>query len=179
MRKRLFRAPSPAMVVASLALFVALGRTSYAAGNAILSSPSKAQIIKIVNGVAPSLKVGGLATLKSGQSESGMFSGGGGDLTGDWIGVSIDYPRPLAAPIADNHIIDVSGSSATYCPGKGHAAPGYLCFYNEIESSVDPGNDFYSTDGEVLGKRGIVAYWQVHADSPHPYIGGSWTVTAP
>ena len=164
------------MVVALIALFVALGGTGYAARNAILSSPSKAQIIKIVRGVAPSLKVGGLATLPSGHSESGVF-GGAGSVSSYYIGVSITYPRPLAAPIADKHIIDVHGTSATHCPGAGRAAPGYLCFYNTIESSVNTNSDFYTTDSEGMGKLGVVAYWDTNADSA--YIGGSWTVTAP
>jgi len=169
---RKLKMPSPAMVVSLIALFVALGGTGYAARNAILSSPAKAQIVKIVNNTVTK-------PLPSGHSESGNFGGGGGDTTDDWIGLSITYPRPLAHPISDKHIVDVSGSSAPHCAGKGHAAPGYLCFYDSIQSGVDPGTDFYSTDSDALGKLGVVGYWKVNSDGAHPYIGGSWTVTAP
>ena len=177
---RRFRMPSPAMAVAVIALFVALGGTGYAAGNAILSSPSKAQIIKIVKGVAPTLNVAGLAPLPSGKSESGLFGGGGADTSKDWIGVAINYPRPLAAAITDAHIIDVRGGSDTHCAGAGKADPGYLCLYNE-DTDATTGTNFYSDEGTLFpaaqGKFGVVLYWVVGGTGG--YVGGSWTVTAP
>src|SRR3974377_1059349 len=103
---RLLKAPTPALVVALIALFVALGGTGYAARSAILSSPTKAQIIKIVKEVAPKLKVAGLAPLPSGKTEWGLFTGGGSNA--GWIGLSITYPRPLAAPISDSNIVETA-----------------------------------------------------------------------
>ena len=177
---RRFRAPSPAMVVALIALFVALGGTGYAARNVILSSPSKAQIIKIVKGVAPKLSVksaAGLSTLPSGKSESGMFSG---SQNSGWIGLAINYPRPLPAAINDANIIDVAGTSATHCPGAGKADPGYLCLYDNDQSGLTGTTAFYSSDGYIFpasqGKLGVVLYWVVTGAG---YVGGSWTVTAP
>ena len=183
---RRFTAPSPAMVVALIALFVALGGTGYAARDAILSTPTKAQIIKIVKRVAPTLDVKGataLTPLPSGKSESGLFAAGSSPSTSGNLGLSITYPRPLAGPIADSNIIDVQGkgSTAPHCSGPGHADPGYLCLYDYDVSSVDA-TAFYSNDGEIfpvsLGKYGVDLYWEV-TDSGFPYVGGSWTVTAP
>lgn len=179
---RRFKTPSPAMVVASIALFIALGGTGYAARNLVLSSPSKAQIIKIVKGVAPTLKVGGLATLQSGKTETGLFTGGGSYNSGGWIGLTITYPRPLPAPIKDSHIVDVQypANSAPHCPGAGHAAPGYLCLYDVDVSSVGS-TDFYSSDGDnfpaSMGKLGVMLYWETTGAGA--YVGGSWAVTAP
>ena len=181
MRNRLFKAPSPALVISLIALFVALGGTGYAAGTAMLSGPSKVQIIKIVKGVAPTLSVksaAGLSTLPSGQSESGMFATAGNGEGN--IGLTINYPRPLSAAIADAHIIDVRGVSDTHCAGAGKADPGYLCLYNE-DTDATTGTNFYSNDGNIFpvgqGKLGVVLYWSVggnggyrprHADLRHP-----------
>ncbi|HUZ14722.1 MAG TPA: hypothetical protein VMU72_00915 [Gaiellaceae bacterium] len=182
---RRLKAPSPAMVVALIALFVALGGTGYAARNIILSSPSKAQIIKIVKGVAPTLSVKSAAAatrLPSGKTETGLFTGGGSYNTHGWIGLTIMYPRPLAAPIRDSHIIDVQSpaNSATHCSGAGHAARGYLCLYNvDVQDVGAP--YFYSSDGDnfpaSMGKYGVMLYWETTADDA--YVGGSWAVTAP
>jgi hypothetical protein len=164
------------MVVALVALFVALGGTGYAAGTALLTS--KPEIIKIVKSVAPSLKVGGLTPLKSGQSESGTFSGSA-SASGDWLAVTVDYPHPLKTQIPDNHVIEVTSASGTHCAGAGHADPGYFCFYNTISAGVSPLDDVYSgaNETDVNGKLGLIAYWQ--ATGTHPYVGGTWTVTAP
>ena len=182
---RRLRAPSPAMVVALIALFVALGGTGYAARNAVLSSPTKAQIIKIVKGVAPTLSVksaAGATTLPSKKTESGLFAGGSSYNGNGWIGLTIMYPRPLAAAIANDHIIDVQSpsTSATHCSGVGHADPGYLCLYNQDVQNVGS-TDFHSSDGDdfpvSMGKFGVNLYWQATAAAA--YVGGSWTVTAP
>ena len=182
MRNRLFKAPSPALVISLIALFVALGGTGYAASNGAFRSPSKAQIIKIVKGVAPTLSVksaAGLSTLPSGHTESGMFATAG-DGFGN-IGLTIDYPRPLSAAIADANIIDVHGGGATHCPGAGQADPGYLCLYNNNYDGLTGDTSFYSNDPGLFpadqGKLGVVLYWAVHNGGG--YVGGSWTVAAP
>jgi hypothetical protein len=161
---RRFQAPSPALVISLAALFVALGGTGYAAGR--LS--------------AHSTRNGG--TLPSGHSESGIFGTGDGSAVDDtgYIGLSINYPQPLAKPIADAHIIDVHGKSGPHCPGAGRAARGYLCLYNEDYSALI-NSVFYSNDGKEFpasgGKLGVLLYWSVDAGSA--YVGGEWTVTAP
>ena len=182
---RRFKAPSPAMVVALLALFVALGGTGYAARGAILSSPSKVQIIKIVKGVAPTLSVKSAASatpLPSGKSESGLFAGAEG-ASGVWLGLTVVYPRPLKTPIADANIIDVRApaSTAPHCPGPGKADRGYLCLYDTDYSNAGGSGEFQSDDGSYFpksyGKFGVELYWVT--SGPDAYVGGSWTVTAP
>ncbi len=123
----------------------------------------------------------GLTPLPSGQSESGLFATSDGDSSGSgYIGLTIDYPRPLATPIADANIIDVTGASATHCPGPGQANPGYLCLYDK-DTAGTTGTVFYSNDGSIFpvsaGKLGVVLYWNVGAGDA--YVGGEWTVTAP
>jgi hypothetical protein len=183
---RKLKVPSPAMVVALIALFVALGGTGYAARTAIFSSPTKAQIIRIVKRVAPTLNVksaASLSTLPSGHSESGMFATGDGTAPtagGGWIGVSISYPRPLPAAIPDANIINVAGTSAAHCPGPGHADPGFLCLYNTDKQNLGV-TYFYSDDGSrfpaKMGTLGVMLYWYVTVGPA--YAGGTWTVTAP
>jgi hypothetical protein len=171
------------MVVALIALFVALGGTGYAARDAILSSPSKAQIIKIVKGLAPSLKVAGLAPLPSGKTESGIFAAGGTYSTAGWIGLTITYPRPLTAAIPDDHVIVVYGAGVTaaHCSGPGHAAAGYLCVYNSDESGLNTPAEVYSDDNSdfppAMARFGVNLYWTTN--SVNAYAGGSWAVTAP
>ena len=162
MRNRLFKAPSPAMTVALLALFLVLGGTSYAAGNSLLAARNS-------------------ATLPSGTSESGIFGAGDGNSSGlGYIGIGITYPQPLAKAIPTAHVIDVHGKSGAHCPGAGHAARGYLCLYNRDFSGLGA-KAVYSNDGQYFpasgGKVGVLLYWQV--DTGAAYVGGEWTVTAP
>ena len=179
---RRFKAPSPAMVVALLALFVALGGSGYAARSVTQSSPTTAQIIAIVRSVAPTLKVAGFAPLLSKHTESGMFAGADGYSNSDgYVAAWINYPRPLPAPIADSNIIDVHGTSALHCPGPGHAAPGYLCLYNTDQAFLSGSPTFFSDDGQAfpasMGTQGVVLYWWVTAGDA--FVGGTWAVTAP
>lgn len=131
---------------------------------------------------ARAAQANGLSVLPSGQSESGIFSAGGANSSGagGWLGYGLTYPRPLASPIPDSHIIDVqSGTSALHCPGFGRADPGYLCLYDTINYGVDPAY-MYSTDSGDLQQSpsiGVVIYWPVTLADP--YAGGEWTVTAP
>ena len=185
MRKRWLNAPSPALVISLIALFVALGGTGYAAGKSMFSTPSNAAIAKVVKSLAPTLSVksaAGISTLPAGKSESGLFAGGAAGA-GGWVGLTITYPRPLSAPIADAKIIDVQGpkTSATHCPGAGHADPGYLCLYDGDVHGADADRQFQSDDGSYFpksdGKFGAELYWVTTEQVV--YVGGSWTVTAP
>ncbi|HEX8959781.1 MAG TPA: hypothetical protein VF770_08155 [Solirubrobacterales bacterium] len=124
-----------------------------------------------------------LTPLPSGQSESGMFSAGGANSAGagGWIGAGITYARPLSTPIKDEHIIDAEGAGPVpHCSGPGHADPGYLCLYDEINSGVEAG---YGYSGSEFGASfsspsvGAVLYWPVTGSTP--YSGGEYTVTAP
>lgn len=203
MKKRFaVRAPSPSMAVALMALFVALGGTSYAAATLAKNSVGTKQLKngavttkKIKNHAVTASKINatglsvpnaahansadGLTTLPSGHSESGVFATADGDSGGfGYIGLTITYARPLAAAISPSNIIDVHGASGTHCSGIGHADPGYLCLY-DTDTTGTTGTVFYSNTGPDTGAGtlGVVLYWTVGAGEA--YTGGSWTVTAP
>jgi hypothetical protein len=132
---------------------------------------------------APGQNLTAQTTLPSGQSESGAFSAGGGfDPTSGgegYLGAGITYVQPLAKAIPDENIIDVKGTSAPHCPGRGKADPNYLCLYNTISFNVEEGYG-YSSDAEVgplTPSPGVVLYW--YTTGRDPYVGGIYTVTAP
>lgn len=126
----------------------------------------------------------GLTVLPSGQSESGIFSAGGANPSWSssppsYIGYGLTYPRPLASPIPNNHIIDVQSGTATHCSGFGHADPGYLCLYDTVVNDVDGGYGYSNSPSELQQSPsiGVILYWRTSGvDS---YVGGEWTVTAP
>ncbi len=132
----------------------------------------------------PSSYYASRAVLPSGQSESGMFGAGSGaenvTTTQGWIADAITYPRPLGAKISDSNVIEVNGvGPVTHCPGPGHAAPGFLCFYDAIKSSIGQASVWSDDSGTgwPTPSIGMVMYWQPTALDA--YVGGEWTVTAP
>lgn len=165
--------PSPAMAVALIALVVAMGGTAVA-GKQVKES-TLAAVPKATN----------LTTAESGQTMSGVFSGGAGGgaigVDNGYIGVGITYPKPLATAIDAAHIRDIQDDNYTAkCPGEGKAAKGFLCLYNTIVNGVDLGYG-YSDKGytTVNGKSvGAILYWYVN-DNEEPYVGGTWTLKAP
>lgn len=199
MGKSLLRRPSAALVVSLVALFIALGGSAYAAFKLPANSVGTRQIrssavttSKIKNHAVTASKINashltvrtarsanGLTTLPSGKSESGVFATADGDSAGGgYIGLTITYPRALAAPIAEGNIIDVQAASGPHCPGVGQADRGYLCLY-DTDTTGTTGPVFYSDTGpdSGVGTLGVVLYWTVGAGDA--YVGGSWTVTAP
>jgi hypothetical protein len=124
----------------------------------------------------------GLAPLASGETQSGAFSAASGSSAGveGYLGFSVNYPRPLAAPILDANIIDTEVSpDPVKCPGAGQAAPGYLCLYFYDHNSVDfvYGWSEGGPYGELPDSVGVGMYAQI--DGAQPYVDGIWTVTAP
>jgi len=130
-------------------------------------------------------------TLPSGQSESGTFA-----AAGPWafakecepkvfcfgfIGTGITYVQPLASPIPEENVIDVTKKSAPHCPGLGKAERGYLCLYDWDQADVE-GTVFYSgiekEEHFSTPYPGAVLYWTVKEEG-EPYVGGEYTVTAP
>ena len=127
--------PSPALVISLVALFVALGGTSYAAitrlpANSVGTKQIKNSAVTAAKlnakALAQYLKYGG--TLPSGKTEVGAWGFGSDSTEADPL---FSFPVPLAAAIAFGHAIFVSGASATHCSGVGHADPGYLCVYDD------------------------------------------------
>jgi hypothetical protein len=123
-----------------------------------------------------------LTPLPSGQTQSGAFSAAGANSTGagGWIAFEINYPRPLATPIADANIIDTAfAADLAHCPGPGQAAPGYLCLYPSARNGV--GKAYGYSDNapytDLPYSVGIGLYDPVTGSQP--YYNGVWTVTAP
>jgi hypothetical protein len=121
-----------------------------------------------------------LGTLPAGQSESGLYAAGG-DASGGYLAVAINFTIPLSQGIAQNHVYDVSYEGASgHCPGAGHAAPGWLCLYGQVgDYQVEWVDDAYTSPAYNLGSPdpGVIIYWDT--TGTEPYVGGSWTVTAP
>ncbi|MEO8106712.1 MAG: hypothetical protein ABI720_05280 [Actinomycetes bacterium] len=185
MKSILQHRPSPAMVVAVIALVVAMGGTAVA-GSLINGADIKKNTVTGKQVKEPSLgavpKAKNLTPIKSGQSMSGTFGAGGANSTGagGFLGTSITYARPLATPIPNEQVKDIRKDTNTNkCKGPGKAAPGFLCLYNEQYNNVDHGYA-YSDERylQVNGKSvGVILFWDVLGDAP--YVGGTWTVTAP
>ncbi|MFZ1154394.1 MAG: hypothetical protein WAN93_05760 [Solirubrobacteraceae bacterium] len=122
--------------------------------------------------------------LPSGHSESGAFSAAAGYDAGvggkefGWLGAGITYVQPLAAPIAETNIVDVTAGTATHCPGVGHADPGYLCLYDSVRFDVEPAYGYSNNTQFSTPSPGVVLYWPVTA-AGEAYAGGEYTVTAP
>ena len=127
-------------------------------------------------------KANSLSRLPSGKSQSGAFSAAGANSTGSggWIAFEINYPRPLATPIDEGHIIDTGyAADPTHCPGPGHAARGYLCLYPDARSGVGEAYGYSSGSpyADLANSVGVGLYVPVTGDAP--YYNGVWTVTAP
>lgn len=187
--------PSPALVISLIALFVALGGTSYAAINALPKNSVGTKQLK--NGAVTGAKlnaavlknylhVGG--TLPSGKTEVGDWGftnvSAGADLAGSAGRPVLTFPIPLAAGLDENHTIYVSGSSATHCSGAGSADPGYLCVYennNDNANAPDNGNIFNPELAEGPGGTGKYG-WSIflHTTSTGSWwVSGTYAVTAP
>jgi hypothetical protein len=184
--------PSPALVISLIALFVALGGTSYAAialkipKNSVGTAQLKNGAVtapKLNSAVLKSyLKAGG--TLPSGATETGQWGGGG--FAGADGGGGTDYAIssfaiPLAYAISGSHAIYVSGSSATHCSGAGHADAGYLCVYgDDVEGAIPTSNNIYNpvTAGTGAAATGFGIVLQASSVGAWT-ISGTYTVTAP
>jgi hypothetical protein len=195
------RRVSYANVAATLALFFALGGTAIAAHHYLLSStkqirPSVLRRLRGASGRAGPTGAAGSTgstgatgatgadlttqtTLPSGESESGVYAGDSGDMSGrDFIAIDIDFTQPLAAPLETSKIIaTASAGNGSTCTGPGHAAAGYLCLYSLVASDATP----YAAAGADLDMPspdpGEIYFFEVTGAGN--YVEGTWTVTAP
>jgi len=194
MRRRL-RAPSPALVISLIALFVALGGTSYAAITLPKNSVGTKQIknnavtaSKIKNGTVPNAtKLGGVAAasytagavLPSGQTMTGSWGDYEAPNNGSEFFSVTSFPHPLPAALDGAHVIYVSGSSATHCSGPGQADAGYLCVYQLAAQNASPGIGVQKiTAGPGASVNGFVVVVTPSA-AGSSYLTGTWAVTAP
>ena len=190
--------PSPALVVSLIALFVALGGTSYAAVTAVpANSVGTAQLKngavttpKIANGAVTAAKIAGGAayakyggTLPAGRTETGVWSfGTTADVTSGTNGrPGFSFPFPRAAAVAVGKAIYVTGASATHCSGVGHADSGYLCVYQKLISNATTPTSASIFNPETgatstASQRGFGLYL-VAAGVGDWYATGTWAMT--
>jgi hypothetical protein len=195
------RGPGYAGVAATLALFVALGGTAWAAHHWLLTSTKqiKPSVLRKLRGAtgppgAPGSTGPGGSTgatgstganltaetiLPSGASESGVVGGNADGTNPDFIVGQIQYTEPLASPISSSKIIWVTSITPNAnCPGPGHAAAGYLCLY---DLGGDSEESYYAPAGADFNlpspDPGTFVLWQSSGNDA--YVFATWTVTAP
>jgi hypothetical protein len=116
------------------------------------------------------------ATLQSGQTEHGVFAGGGG--SSDYINIPIQFDPLLPADLDTGHTILVTGATATHCPGTGQADPGYFCLYEKSKGNatfLNFGNPVAATQG--ASKEGENVFYTTSGNLA--YVYGEWAFTAP
>ena len=158
--------PSPSMVVATVALFVALGGGSYAAVKLGTESAKPA------------------GTLKSGKTLKGLYRVS--DFEGSanqqqFADSTVTYQQPLkTAP--ELHFISAGSAGVLECPGspqKPRALPGHLCVYENNGGQLDP-TDVAFLAGDTRDKLGFSLAALSAANQGGFYFSeGTWAVTAP
>jgi hypothetical protein len=176
---------SPALVISLIALFVALGGTSYAA---ITSLPvNSVGTPQLKNGAVTAPKLAYGQTLPSGKTETGEWGVGnyGDAASGGSSGfATATFQVPLKSALNGSHVIYVPGGVATHCPGAGHADAGYLCVYQGDLFDAQLPNSGNIFNPEITGgpPGAGVHGWAIalHANAPGLWFaGGSFAVTAP
>jgi hypothetical protein len=185
--------PGLAWVIALIALFLAMGGTSYAAVTSLAANSVGTKQLKNGAVTAKKLNASALAgylkqgaTLPSGKTEVGDWGSGayaGTDGGGADARPVFTFPVPLASGIAAGHTVVVTGASATHCSGAGHADPGYLCVYevNKV-NALDPVSTAIFNP-EANGASGTGAHGfglPMGAIDPGDWsLSGTYAVTAP
>jgi hypothetical protein len=116
--------------------------------------------------------------LASGQTESGVFTAGGGSSTSGFLTVPFSFPQPLAVVLDSTHEIETVNPSTTHCPGSGHADSGYLCIYRTTTSAVTPVH-VYNPETALEGTSRFGAVLVYTISSGGAFVYGTWSVTAP
>lgn len=188
-----------ANVMATIAVFIALGGSAYAATQLQKNSVGARQLKKgSVNSAkvkdhslqTQDFKPGQLpagpqgaagqpfdanATLPSGQTLSGPWalSGTGAPSSAQ---TQIQFAPKLAAPIASSRVQFhySSGPFSPACPGPGRAVAGYFCVYENAALGM---SFIGASSVESVEARGMVISYSVTGPNASAY--GSWAVTAP
>lgn len=155
--------PSASMVVATIALFAAVGGLGYAAGSKKPSKPSTLQSGKTLKGVYR------VEAFESGVSQ------------GQFADTSITYQLPLKQAPTLNFLKETD-LPTTACPGtfeKPKAKPGNLCVYEEDRTAVDSVDNLFAF-GDGRDKLGFTVEVGSAASQGGLFqSNGSWAVTAP
>ena len=121
-----------------------------------------------------------LASLPSGQSESGTFGvRADHSLLNDKIWDTISYPVPLGESAGKTHVVFTKANvEAEHCSGPGHADKGYLCIYETVAHGVGAGSILgfeAEEEKDVTGSHGFTLQWE--ATEAEAFVSGTYTVT--
>jgi hypothetical protein len=155
-----------ANVMATVAVFIALGGASYAAiklpKNSVgakqlkagavtpakLNQASRSALVGPAGAAGPQGPAGprgadltGTQPLAPGETQTGSFSAAAGESNGTvgrFMALSVSFPRPLASPLDSKHVIYLKAAERTapHCPGVGQAEPGFFCAYAGLEDNA-------------------------------------------
>jgi len=196
-----------AHLVAYLALFFALGGTSFAAVSKLLpaNSVGTRQVInrsllgkdfkrgQLPRGAlgprgfpgpqgadgTPGTNFSVTAVLLSGQTETGIYGASANGVTR--ISDSVNFRIPLAAALDKPHVQFLAAGSAatTNCPGAGRAAGGYLCIYEKAGSNRTFVDTLDPATGTSgSGPSGFLIYFTSVITAP-AFSYGTWAATVP
>jgi hypothetical protein len=165
-----------ANVMATIAVFIALGGASYAAIKLPKNSVGTEQLKKgAVN--ATKLSKAARATLAGDADPQGKEGPRGPEAT---PGKNVTAIPPL--PSNSHRVITPKQSepSADHCPGVGQAAPGFFCAYVGYELGASSFSPFENpaTGANGTGLDGANAFVKTTAQGTGA-PGGTWAVTAP
>lgn len=126
-----------------------------------------------------------LTPLAPGETVSGVW---GASVTAPSGGIVYrafaSFPIPLEDDIPGGNQIYVEGDSAPNCPGRGQAAPGFLCVYQgyvDNAETPDSGRIFdpSTSDGPDGASRFGFAIYLQSKFSGQTTVSGTYSVTAP
>jgi hypothetical protein len=172
--------PSPATVLASLALFVALGGSGYAASNLSRVDAGASQLHKSAGASPPELVP---TALPRGLTLRGVYFVGSSSAAGNQLATSqISFPIELARPPVA-HFVRLEAVAPAACSGtaaRPTAARGHLCVYEARQSQAGEHRILDPVSGKA---GGLVRVWgaalSVRATSGGDvFSGGTWAVTA-
>jgi hypothetical protein len=175
------RLPSPAMVVAFLALTVALGGTGYAASQAGHSASLAAANTSYTVNANTATRAAWPGTLASGKTEAGVWGVDGyASGAGRLVGASAQsFAFPLASAPRANY---VTSRPTAACPGSAarpSATRGNLCVYRTGSKNVGTATIYKETDKSKGASRIGFDVVVTSRRSGSVYAYGSWAVRAP